>query len=132
MEMVVFPKLLLIRVLSLAWLLVAALPMPGAAQGSGKLDRFLEERLDAGGRSRVIIVCRTGAQLEGVLKAAGAKLGRKLKLVDGQVLDVPNQSLRTLAEHGDVWGVHLERETRALLDKQERRSGHRTCVRRSA
>ena len=106
----------MIRLVVSAWFLAAAVPTESVAQGTGKLDPVLEARLDSGGRSRVIVVRRPGGQLARVMQKAGVKTGRELRLIDGQVLDVPNHSLRALAEDGDVSSVHLDRETRALLD----------------
>jgi serine protease AprX len=80
-----------------------------AAQGPGpgdhpKLDRKLNDRdrNDKGGTSRAIIQLKTGADVSADVTKAGGKLGRRLGLMNGLAVELPNKVLRKLADNPAV------------------------------
>jgi serine protease AprX len=93
-----------------------ALPAVAAA-GSGTLDAALTARAEAArGASRVIITTTTGGPADDAIKAAGARPGRFLRALGGQVALVPDQSLRLLASRPDVLRVTLDRPVSGTLE----------------
>ena len=87
----------------LALALVAGLGGPalvksGPSEKRDKLDKILQDRAGKGGTSRVIVTLKTGADVSQDVKKLGGKFGRKLGLIDGQVVELPNAVLRKLAD----------------------------------
>jgi serine protease AprX len=69
-----------------------------------KLDRKLNdrERNAKGGTSRAIILLKTGGDVSAEVVKRGGKLGRRLGLVNGMVVVLPNAVLRNLADNPAV------------------------------
>ena len=102
--------------------LLALLSLPAFAEGRRpKMDRGVAARVGTSGTSRVIVRSEGGADLAGRLRAAGARLGVKLQIVDAYVADVPNDQLEALSLDPGVAGVHLDRPVAVLLSTTSHR-----------
>ena len=92
-----------------AALLAFASPVFASSEGHAKLDGTLNKRAAAGhGRSRVIVVFKSELP-ESEVRKFGGTLGRRLKLIGAQVLDLPNGQLKRLADHPAVQSMHHDR-----------------------
>ena len=78
-----------------------------------KLDRKLNDRADVGGSgiSRVILTLKPGADLSGEYLKYGGTRGRKLNLISGEVVVLPNRVLRKLADNPNVLAIVHDRAT---------------------
>jgi serine protease AprX len=86
--------------------------VPGSHVKGYKLDRELTKRADDRNprtTTRVIVTMVPGAQLPSEFKKF-AREG-KLDLINGQVLDLPNNVLKQLANHPNVFRIHYDRPT---------------------
>ena len=107
---------------------VAAKPGPGnklwsskegaSKQRSGRQQRF--EKLDKEmksrssrllGTSKVILTINPGqeANAEKEIKKLGGRLGRRLRLVNGMAVELPNRVIKRISERSEVLGVHFDR-----------------------
>ncbi|HEV8345447.1 MAG TPA: S8 family peptidase [Vicinamibacterales bacterium] len=87
--------------------------VPGARVKAYKLDDELARRsgdLNPRNTTRVIVTLVPGATLPAEFKKFGQN--RNLDIINGQVLDLPNNVLRKLAAHPNVFQVHYDRPTR--------------------
>ena len=82
-----------------------------------KIDRELTRRAGKSGTSRVIVTLRAGQDASGDIKKLGGKLGRKLGLINGQVVELPNAVIRKLAESSAVAGLHYDRPTGGEMNR---------------
>jgi hypothetical protein len=83
-----------------------------------KLDRFLNGRADKGsGTSRVIITFKPGWEETDEISKHGAKVGRRLRLINGRVVELPNQVLRRLADHPAIQSIHYDRPTSGKMNR---------------
>src|SRR5215217_7692815 len=84
-----------------------------------KLDRKLNDRdrNEKGGTSRVIIQLKSGADVSGEVTKAGGKLGRRLGLVSGVVVELPNKMLRKLADNRAVDRIVWDRPLDAKMNR---------------
>ncbi len=108
--------------LALAFVLSVALDAAAAGRfahpGDAKLDQALRERAHApAGHSRVIVRVDPGVSLEQAVRDARGTLGRRLTLLRGQVVDVPDQALDALAALPGVRGVSLDRRIHGTLER---------------
>jgi serine protease AprX len=78
-----------------------------------KLDRKLNDRAQLGGSgiSRVIVIKAHGADLTLDYAKVGAKKGKSLDVIDGEVVEVSNSQLRKLADSSKVRSMHHDRKT---------------------
>jgi serine protease AprX len=78
-----------------------------------KLDRTLNDRANRGGSgtSRVIVMLNPGWDASGDYEKMGAKLGRRLGLINGQVVELPNWLIRKLADSPAVASIRWDRPT---------------------
>ena len=78
--------------IALACLLGVAAPVAAKPGDHRKLDRKLNDRANRGGSgtSRVIVTLKPGWDASGDFKSIGGKLGRRLDLINGQVVELPN------------------------------------------
>ena len=78
-----------------------------------KLDRKLNDRADRGGSgtSRVIVTLKPGWDASGDVRNLGGRLGRRLGLINGQVVELPNWLLRKLADSPAVESIVWDRPT---------------------
>jgi len=84
---------------------------PGAPNSSarrGKLDHELTQRSTRGGTSKVIVTLQPGATLPPEFARYTRAHGR-LRLINGQVLEVPNSVLRRFAAHPSVFKIDFDR-----------------------
>src|SRR4051794_22555941 len=108
------------RLLLAAGLLAAAGSHALAAShlGDAKLDSELRARAHAPrGRSRVILQLAPGASADAVVESLRGTIGRRLALVGGQVAEVPDTALETLASLPGVAGISLDRGVRGTLER---------------
>jgi serine protease AprX len=106
---------------ALALALVVGLGAPALAKSGRpkeKLDRFLKAREGKGGTSRVIVTLKPGYfDASNDMKRMGGRLGRRLGLINGQVLDLPNAVIRRLSEHPAVESIHHDRPTGGEMNR---------------
>jgi serine protease AprX len=87
-------------------------------QRSGRQQRF--EKLDSEmksrsgrllGTSKVILTINPGqeANTEKEIKKLGGRLGRRLKLVNGMAVELPNRVIKQISERSEVLSVHFDR-----------------------
>jgi serine protease AprX len=67
-----------------------------------KLDRKLNDRASMGGSSRVIVLMKPGWTADSEATKLGGRLGRRLGLINGRVLELSNTQLRKLADYPGV------------------------------
>ena len=84
-----------------------------------KLDRKLNDRADKGGSgvSRVIVTLKPGADLGDAVGKLGGKRGRKLGIVSGEVVELPNFVLRKLADNPAVESIHWDRPAGGKMNR---------------
>ena len=85
-----------------------------------KLDQELKDRSRRlFGTSRVIITLRPGQETNASeqVRKLGGRLGRRLSLIDGIVVEVPNRVLRALSERSEVLSIHYDRPLNAHLNR---------------
>lgn len=85
-----------------------------------KLDKELKARSGRLlGTSRVIIQIKPGhdANASQEVRKLGGRLGRKLKLIDGMVVDLPNRVIKALSERSEVISIHYDRPTGQHLNR---------------
>lgn len=84
-----------------------------------KLDRKLNdrERNVKGGTSRVIIMLKTGSDASSEVLKRGGRLGRRLGLVNGMVVELPNKVLRNLANHPSVQRIVWDRPLDSTMNR---------------
>ena len=85
--------------------------------GDPKLDKTLNERATHDGRSRVIVMLKPGFNIDAEAKRLGAKLGLGLPLVNGKVMELPNEALRGLAAHPGVLRIVDDRQTGGEMNR---------------
>jgi serine protease AprX len=116
------PALVLVGLIAMASP-VAASPGSGK-QGSGngrqKLDKPLRERSgQLFGTSRVILTVRPGHEENATqeLRKLGGRVSRKLKLIDGMAIVLPNRAIKRLGERSEILSMHLDRPTASNLNR---------------
>jgi serine protease AprX len=92
-----------------------------------KLDRKLNDRADRGGAgvSRVIVTLKPGADLGLQYVLNLAKRGRKLDIISGEVVELPNFMIRKLADHKDVLSISHDRKAAGEMNRAAVVSGSR-------
>jgi serine protease AprX len=114
--------------------------MPGAHVKNYQLDDALEtlstDRNGSVNTSRVIVELKPGAQLPNEFKnyarrfaVGGSNSGgfdHNLDLINGLVLELPNNLLKKLASKGEVFRVHLDRPTKSHVYRTSVTVGART------
>jgi serine protease AprX len=87
----------------------------GRQQRFDKLDKLDMEMKSRSGRllgtSKVIVTVKPGqeANAEKEIKKLGGRLGRRLKLVDGMAVELPNRVIRAISDRSEVLAVHHDR-----------------------
>jgi serine protease AprX len=97
--------------------LAGALPAQAGQYPDAKLDAALRARTHAGGTSRVIIETTDVNATDSLIRSVKGKAGRRLALVRGQVAEVPNASLESLARHARVSAIRLDRPVRGTMER---------------
>src|SRR5688572_1995189 len=77
-------------------------PATAAAASKEKIDQALSERANRAGWSRVIVTLKPGADVSDDVLKLGGRLGRRLELIGGMVIELPNGQLKKLAAHPAV------------------------------
>ena len=111
--------------LALALVSVLGGPPPVmAAQGQGpgdhpKLDRKLNDRdrNEKGGTSRAIILLKSGRDVSGDVTKLGGRLGRRLALMNGLAVELPNKVLRKLADNPAVERIVWDRPLDSTMNR---------------
>jgi len=105
----------------LALALVVGLGGPAFAKPApekrDKVDRFLRDRAGKGGTSRVIITLKPGFDISSDARKVGGRMGRRLGLINGQVLELPNAVIRRLADLPFVESIHYDRPTGGEMNR---------------
>ncbi len=104
---------------TLVCLLGATAPAAARPGDHPKLDRTLNDRAAKGGSgtSRVIVTLKSGFDASADYKRVGGKLGRRLNLINGQVVELTNNQLRKLADSPAVASIHWDRPTGGELNR---------------
>jgi serine protease AprX len=101
--------------------LLVGLAAPGYAkerQGDHrKLDKALNRRADKGGTTRVIITFKPGWLETDEIRKHGSKVGRRLSLINGRVVEVQNSVLKRLADHPSIQSIHYDRPTSGKMNR---------------
>jgi serine protease AprX len=97
---------------------VAAKPRNARAGDHPKLDRKLNDRANLGGSgtSRAIVVLQPGCDATLDYVKAGGRRGRKLGLINADVVELTNGQLRKLADGKCVQSMHHDRKTGGELN----------------
>ena len=84
----------------------------GRQQRFEKLDKEMKSRSSRLlGTSKVIITINPGqeANAEKEIKKLGGRLGRRLRLVNGMAVELPNRVINKISERSEVLSVHFDR-----------------------
>ena len=81
---------------------------PNSQAHRGKLDKELTRRSTKGGTSKVIVTLQPGAKLPPEF-AVYAKRNGRLNVINGHVLQVPNNVLKRFAQHPSVFKIDFDR-----------------------
>jgi serine protease AprX len=82
-----------------------------------KLDKHLNERASKGGTVKVIMILKPGWSADAEAKKLGGKLGRRLGLINGRVVELPNGQLRKLAAYPGVDRIVYDRPISGELNR---------------
>jgi len=114
----------IVRITLALWFLAhAAAPLYASSNkgsnGKDKLDPVLAALAEKGsvGRSRVIVIVKRGADPSDDVRKLGGNLGRRLPLINGQVVELSNGQLKKLAGSSAVESMHVDRALRAHLNR---------------
>ena len=108
---------------ALAFALVVSCGGPALASNRGpgkpdRVDKILSERAGKIGTSRVIAIFKPGKDASSIdVNRLGGKLGRRLGLINGQAMELPNAAIRRLAENSAVEGLHFDRPTGGEMNR---------------
>ncbi|HEV3485786.1 MAG TPA: S8 family peptidase [Vicinamibacterales bacterium] len=94
--------------------LAQLLPVPGP---HAKLDKILNERVNRPGSSKVIVMLRPGSDVSAEVRRAGGKVGRKLSIINGHAVELPNAALRRMADNPMVASIHADRPTGGEMNR---------------
>ena len=104
-----------------------ALAEAGPSVNHDKLDKILKSRAGKSGTSRVIITLKAGADPSADVRKLGGRLGRKLGLINGQVVELPNAAIRNLADLSFVESLHYDRPTGGEMNRVAVATGARAA-----
>jgi serine protease AprX len=93
----------------------------GREQRFEKLDRELKSRSGRLlGTSKVILTITPGqeANAEKEIKKLGGRLGRRLKLVNGMAVELPNRVIKQISERSEVLSVHYDRPIAGHMNRE--------------
>jgi serine protease AprX len=84
-----------------------------------KLDRKLNDRANrgSGARSRVIVRLNPGYDIGDAVEKLGGKRGRKLNIIGGELIELPNNALRSLGNHRAIKSMHHDRKTGGEMNR---------------
>jgi len=98
---------------------VAASSGPGSGNGRQKLDKPLQARSGQLGSSRVVLTVRPGQEDNATqeVRKLGGRVGRRLRLISGMSIVLPNSAIKQLAERSEILSLHLDRPTASNLNR---------------
>jgi serine protease AprX len=85
-----------------------------------KLDRELKLRSTRlVGTSRVIMTIKPGSDANAVqeVRKLGGRVNRKLRVIDGMAIELPNRKIKALAERSEVLSLHYDRRVAMHLNR---------------
>ena len=88
--------------------------VPATAQ-SANIDEALTTRAARAGWSRVIVTLKPGAEASTEIRKLGGRFGRKLQLINGMAVELPNGVIKRLAAHPAVARLDFDRPTTAHM-----------------
>ena len=94
----------------------AVFPAAVSAQPAN-IDDALAARAKRGGWSRVIVTLKPGADATTEVTKLGGKFGRRLKLINAMVIELPNGQIKKLAGHPSVARLDFDRPTEAHMSR---------------
>jgi serine protease AprX len=101
-------------------------PRAGASdEAQDKLANELKDRGTRAGWSRVIVTLHGSADVKPEVLRLGGNLKRRLSLINGQVVELPNGQLKQLARHPAVARIDEDRPTRHQMSRVAVMSGAR-------
>ena len=105
----------------------AAKPGKSDKGGHPKLDRKLNDRSEKSGglMSRAIVVLHPGCDASAVYAKLNGKKGRKLGLINADVVEIQNSNLKKLADNPCVKDMHWDRKTGGEMNRAAVVSGAR-------
>lgn len=120
-----FPRPRLVRILAALLVVVALGPSPAskvdaASARLSKLDPLLQQQAQRSGRSQVILRVANGGAVSRVLSLVpllGGRLVRRLPLIDGLVLEIPNVALPALAGTPLVARLSMDRTVAGAMER---------------
>ncbi|MEX1127075.1 MAG: S8 family peptidase [Vicinamibacterales bacterium] len=110
-------------------LAVITVPSIAIADAQGKLGKELNDRGTRAGWSRVIVTLHGSADVSSEVLRLGGNLGRRLSLINGQVVELPNGLLKQLARHPAVLRLDEDRATFSVMSRVAVLSGARAVQR---
>ena len=91
---------------------LSAVTFPAAAAAQPKnIDTALAARSKHGGWSRVIVTLKNSGDAGTEIKKLGGRFGRRLSLINGMVIELPNGQIKKLAAHPAVARLDFDRPT---------------------
>src|SRR4051812_36139089 len=105
------------RSLVLLAVLAGVLPAQAGQRPEAKLDAPLRARTHDSGTSRVIIETADISGTDVLIRSLKGKPGRRLGLLRGQVAEIPNASLESLARQTGVSAVRLDRPVHGTMER---------------
>ena len=100
---------------------------PASATAQAPLDKELEERALRTGWSRVIVTLKSATDVSTDIKLLGGGVGRRLRLINGLVADLPNGQIKKLAWHPAVARLDHDRPTTGQMATVAATTGARTA-----
>jgi serine protease AprX len=110
---------------------VAAKPGPGRQGNHRNVDKLDNELKARSGRllgtSRVIITLKPGHDQNASqeVRKVGGRLGRRLRLIDGLVVELPNRVIKQLAERPEILSIHYDRPLGGQMNRTSVSTGAR-------
>lgn len=98
-------------------LVAGILPAQAAEPPDAKLDAPLRALRHAGGTSRVIIESSDVNATDTLIRSVKGKPGRRLGLLRGQVAEIPNAALESLARQARVRAIRLDRPVHGTMER---------------
>jgi serine protease AprX len=105
---------------ALALALIVAMGGPVLAKSGRprqKVDKILKAREGRSGTSRVIVTLKPGFDASNEVRRLGGKMGRRLGLINGQAIELPNSVIRKLSDHPSVESIHHDRPTGGEMNR---------------
>jgi serine protease AprX len=102
----------------------------GRQERRGKLDKELRSRSGRlFGTSKVIVIVKPGQEVnaEKEIKKLGGRVGRRLALVDGMAVELPNRVIKQIAERSEVLSIHRDRPIAGHMNRTTVSTGARAA-----